>query len=94
MAVVVVPSEQPLQAPTVELVGSTDWLVATRIRYPALPLTEVHEKVGGSVTPDAPLAGTESVGAERVDPPAVKLKMVDHAAVPLLDVGSMACTCQ
>lgn len=39
------------------------------------------------------MAGVLRVGAGR-GVPVVKLKIVDHAAVPLLDEGSMACTCQ
>jgi len=74
-------------------VGRADGVVAIRTRYPALPATVVQENVGVSETPVAPFAGEESVGAGNVVP-AVKLKMLDHAAVPLVEVGSMACTCQ
>ena len=66
---------------------------AIRIRYPALPATVVQVNMGGRKTPVAPFAGAVSVGAGNVAP-MVKLKMFDHAAVPLLEVGSMACTSQ
>jgi len=49
--------------------------------------------VGGSATFRLFVAGVLRVGAGR-GVPVVKLKIVDHAAVPLLDEGSMACTCQ
>jgi hypothetical protein len=57
-------------------------------------VTDVQVKVGVSETPVASLAGAVSVGAASVGPVVVKLKMLDHAAVPLLEEGSRACTCQ
>jgi hypothetical protein len=57
-------------------------------------VTGVQLKVGVSETPVAPLAGAVSVGAASVGPFVVKLKAFDQAAVPLLEEGSRACTCQ
>jgi len=74
-------------------VGSADCVVAIRMRYPALPATALHVKAGGSETAMAPFTGAVSAGAGKVVP-AVKLKMFDHAAIPVLDVGSMDCTSQ
>jgi len=55
----------------VGLVGRTAALEAIMIRYPALPLTAVQEKLGDRATPVAPLAGAESVGAIRFPAPDV-----------------------
>jgi hypothetical protein len=57
-------------------------------------VTVVQLKVGVSETPVAPLAGAVSEGAASVGPVVVKLKMLDQAALPLLEEGSRACTCQ
>ena len=57
-------------------------------------MTVVQVKVGGSERAVAPLAGAVSVGAAKVPSVVVKLNMFDQAAVPLLEEGSIACTCQ
>ena len=90
---VVAAAAQPAQFPTAGLVGKDDCAAAIKIRYPALPATAVQVNVGGIATPVAPFTGAVRVGAGNVAP-IVKLKMFDHAAVPLLEVGSMACTSQ
>jgi len=91
--VVVAAKEHPPQTPAAGFVGRTYRVVAIRIRYPALPATAIQANVGGDATPVAPFAGAESVGAAN-NVPMLKLKTLDHAAVPVLAVGSMACTCQ
>ena len=50
--------------------------------------------VGGRESAVAPATGEDSVGAGSVPPVVVKLKMFDQAALPLLEEGSIACTCQ
>lgn len=60
-------------------VGRPLELVATIMRYPALPLAPVQLKLGVVLTLVVPLAGVLSVGAGRFELPAVaKLKMFDQ----------------
>lgn len=90
---VVVPTVQFPQVPTEGLVGSTLCVVAINIRYPAFSETELQVNAGVSETAVAPLVGADSVGAGRLPPVVVKLKMLDQAPCALVEVG-IDCTCQ
>jgi hypothetical protein len=60
-------------------VGNPLALGATKMRYPALPVTALQLKAGVVETPVAPFAGALNVGAGRFELPlVVKLKMLDQ----------------